>query len=132
LFLWIASLTRLIAHVDDIITRAVIIRFLGTDASDEEFNAKMAALQQELLDRTERRENYDDVATEILRLREIQAQNNMDNATRSQHKKRIKELQKFIKTQPTAVSKFEKHLQRNFLQRLSYMKTTWNLRSNQV
>lgn len=74
------------------------------DASDEELNAKMAALQQELLDITERRENYDDVATEILRLREIQAQNNMDNATRSQHKKRIKELQKFIKALPYEIT----------------------------
>ena len=77
---------------------------LQIDASDEELNAKMAALQQELLDRTERRENYDDVATEILRLREIQAQNNMDNATRSQHKKRIKELQKFIKALPYEIT----------------------------
>lgn len=102
-------LTRLKTNLDTV---------LGTDASDEELNAKMAALQQELLDRTERRENYDDVATEILRLREIQAQNNMDNATRSQHKKRIKELQKFIKTQPTAVSKFDEALAKKLLAKI--------------
>lgn len=40
-------LTRLKTNLDTV---------LGTDASDEELNAKMAALQQELLDRTERRE----------------------------------------------------------------------------
>lgn len=102
-------LTRLKTNLDTV---------LGTDASDEELNAKMAALQQELLDRTERRENYDDVATEILRLREIQAQNNMDNATRSQHKKRIKELQKFIKTQSTAVSNFDEALAKKLLAKI--------------
>jgi site-specific DNA recombinase len=102
-------LTRLKTNLDTV---------LGTDASDEELNAKMAALQQELLDRTERRENYDDVATEILHLREIQAQNNMDNATRTQHKKRIKELQKFIKTQPTAVSKFDEALAKKLLAKI--------------
>lgn len=91
---------------------------LGIDASDEELNAKMAALQQELLDRTERRENYDDVATEILRLREIQAQNNMDNATRSQHKKRIKELQKFIKSQPKQME-FDETLAKHLLSKIT-------------
>lgn len=91
---------------------------LGIDASDEELNAKMAALQQELLDRTERRENYDDVATEILRLREIQAQNNMDNATRSQHKKRIKELQKFIKAQPYEITQFDEALAKKLLAKI--------------
>lgn len=102
-------LTRLKTNLDTV---------LGTDASDEELNAKMAALQQELLDRTERRENYDDVATEILRLREIQAQNNMDNATRSQHKKRIKELQKFIKSQPYEITQFDEALAKKLLAKI--------------
>ena len=45
--------------------------------------AKMAKLQQELIDRTERRENYDDITEEILRLRELQAQTAMDDNAKS-------------------------------------------------
>ena len=42
------------------------------NSTDEKLAEKMKVLQQELLDRTERRENYDDVATEIFRIRELQ------------------------------------------------------------
>ena len=37
-------------------------------------------LQQELIDRTESRQNYDDLVEEILLLREQQEQTNMDEA----------------------------------------------------
>ena len=42
--------------------------------SAEALAERMAELQQELIDRTERRERYDDLTEEILRLRELQAQ----------------------------------------------------------
>lgn len=41
--------------------------------SVESLDAKMAELQLELIDRTSRRENYDDLSEEILRLRELRA-----------------------------------------------------------
>lgn len=85
---------------------------------ENNLDERMAELQQELLARTERRENYDDVTAEILKIRELQAQSNMDSATMSEHKKRIKELQKFIKAQPTAVSKFDEALAKKLLAKI--------------
>jgi hypothetical protein len=56
----------------------------------------MRQLQQELIDRTESGTNYDDLAEEILRLRELQEQTNMDEAAKNERKKRIRELAIFI------------------------------------
>ena len=50
--------------------------------SAEALSAKMAELQRELINRTERRENYDDITEEILRLRELQEQKGMETLRR--------------------------------------------------
>lgn len=85
---------------------------------ENNLDERMAELQQELLARTERRENYDDVTAEILKIRELQAQSNMDSATMSEHKKRIKELQKFIKAQPDTITEFDEALARKLLSQI--------------
>ena len=48
-------------------------------ASVEYLDARMEDLQRELIDRTERHENYDDLAEEILRLRQYARQLNRQN-----------------------------------------------------
>ena len=64
--------------------------------SAEALAARMNQLQQELLDRTESRQNYDDLVEEILLLREQQEQTNMDEAAKAEHRDRIQELCSFI------------------------------------
>ena len=86
---------------------------------ENNLDERMAELQQELLARTERRENYDDVTAEILKIRELQAQSNMDFATMSEHKKRIKGLQKFIKAQPDTITQFDEALARKLLSQIT-------------
>ena len=81
--------------------------------------AKMAKLQQELIDRTERRENYDDITEEILRLRELQAQTAMDDNAKSEHKKRIRELLKFIERQKSKVLVFDGSLVKKLLEKVT-------------
>ncbi len=68
--------------------------------SVEYLDARMADLQHELIDRTERHENYDDLAEEILRLRQLREQTVMDDAAKAEYQNRIKELQAFIRSQP--------------------------------
>lgn len=87
--------------------------------SAEALAAKMAALQQELINRTERRENYDDITEEILRLRELQEQKGMDDATQKEHKKRIKELQAFIRSQPSEITEFDEALVKKLLEKVT-------------
>ena len=86
--------------------------------SAEALSAKMAELQQELVNRTKRRENYDDITEEILRLREVQEQKSMDDVTQKEHTKRIKELQKFIQSQPSEITEFDEALVKKLLEKV--------------
>lgn len=87
--------------------------------SAEALSAKMAELQQELINRTKRRENYDDITEEILRLREVQEQKSMDDVTQKEHTKRIKELQKFIQSQPNEITEFDEALVKKLLEKVT-------------
>ena len=87
--------------------------------SAEALAERMAELQQELIDRTERRERYDDLTEEILRLRELQAQTAMDDTAKKEHKKRIKELHTFIQSQPSEISEFDETLVKKLLEKVT-------------
>lgn len=63
-------------------------------ASVEYLDARMEDLQRELIDRTECHENYDDLAEEILRLRQLREQTVMDDVSKVEYQSRIKELPK--------------------------------------
>ena len=76
-------------------------------------------MQQELIDRTESGTNYDDLAEEILRLRELQEQKGMDDATQKEHTKRIKELQKFIQSQPSEITEFDEALVKKLMEKVT-------------
>lgn len=85
----------------------------------ESLAERMRELQQELIDRTESGMNYDDITEEILRLRELQEQKGMDDATQKEHTKRIKELQKFIQSQPSEITEFDESLVKKLLEKVT-------------
>ena len=86
--------------------------------SVENLDARMAELQHELIDRTERHENIDELAEELLRLRELRSQTVMDDAAKNEHQKRIKELQAFIRSQQKGLE-FDETLVRHLLERVT-------------
>lgn len=55
----------------------------------------------------------------ILRLRELQVQADMDGTAKSEHKKRIKTLQRFIERQKTKVLEFDEALVRKLLEKVT-------------
>ena len=81
--------------------------------------AKMSELQQELIDRTESGTNYDDLAEEILRLRELQEQTVMDDAAKAAHRERIQELLHFINPQPSEITEFDESLVKKLLEKVT-------------
>ncbi|WP_295091329.1 hypothetical protein [Ruminococcus sp.] len=78
----------------------------------------MRELQQELIDRTESGTNYDDLSEEILRLRELQEQSNMDEVAKNERKKRIQELANYIDSQPRTITEFDEVLVKKLLERV--------------
>lgn len=85
----------------------------------EALSARMAELQQELINRAKRRENYDDVTEEILHLRELQEQKGMDDATQLEHTKRIREPQTFICSQSSEITEFDETLVKKLLEKIT-------------
>ncbi len=77
---------------------------------------EMRQLQQELIGRTESGMNYDDLAEEILHLREVQEQTVMDDAAKAAHRERIQELLHFINSQPRTITEFDEALVKKLLE----------------
>ena len=89
-------------------SRSIIVNVIRTEYGSHQ-------LQQELIDRTESRQNYDDLVEEILLLREQQEQTNMDEAAKAEHLDRIQALCNFINSQPRTITKFDGTLVRKLL-----------------
>jgi len=89
---------------------------LANPESSEALAERMRQLQQELIDRTESGMNYDDLAEEILHLREVQEQTVMDDAAKATHRQRIQELLNFINSKPRTIMEFDEVLVRKLLE----------------
>lgn len=120
---FLEALNEIVGNSDDYLTRLKENLETAINEVHPESAAalatKMAKLQQELIDRTERRENYDDITEEILRLREQQAQTAMDDNAKSEHKKRIRELLKFIERQKSKILMFDGSLVKKLLEKVT-------------
>lgn len=75
-------------------------------------------LQHELIERTENHEDYTDIADEIFRLREQREKVQVSKSSQAEYKKRIKELQFFIKSQPKQLE-FDETLARHLLSKIT-------------
>lgn len=79
---------------------------------------RLNKLQHELIDRTERHEDYSDIAEEIFALREQREKVQVSKSSQAEYKKRIKELQFFIKSQPKQME-FDETLARHLLSKIT-------------
>ena len=80
------------------------------------------ALQQELLQKANSKEAYDEIADEIFRLRELRQQTTVDTATRDEQIKRINDLQDFIAQQTAHLTEFNEALVRRWVKQI----TVWD------
>ena len=93
-----------------------------TSAQKDRIAERLLVLQQELLNRANNRETYDDVAEEIFHLRELQQQTDSDETTKAIQMERIKELQDFIGQQSNELTEFDEKLVKRWLRQI----TVWD------
>lgn len=91
----------------------------SSSTATDEIDEKLAALQQELLQKANNKESYDAVADEILRLRDLKQQSTMDTSARDEQIRRINELQDFIRHQPTHLTEFDETLVKRWLKQIT-------------
>lgn len=87
-----------------------------------EIDKRLAKLQQELINHASRKEDYNDIADEIFRLREMKQKNFIDTAVRDEQVKRINELNEFIEQQDSELTDFDESLARRWLKEI----VVWN------
>ena len=90
-----------------------------TSAQKDRIAERLLVLQQELLNRANNREAYDDVAEEIFHLRELQQQTESDETTKAIQMERIKELQDFIGQQSNELTEFDEKLVKRWLRQIT-------------
>jgi len=78
--------------------------------SPEVIDTRLRDLQKELLKKANQSADYDAIADEILRLRDMRKQSEVDSVLRDDQMKRIKDLQDFIKKQSTTITEFDEML----------------------
>lgn len=88
----------------------------GTSA--EGINAKLEELQKELLRLANSKKDYNSVADEIDRLRELKQKALTESAEREGLKKRIAEMREFLNSQVTEVVEYDEQLVRKLIERV--------------
>ena len=73
----------------------------------------------ELLRLANSKEDYDDVAEEIYRLRELKQEVMMKNAAREGLRQRIEEMTKFLKEQPCLLKEYDDLLVRRLIEKIT-------------
>lgn len=87
--------------------------------SAENIDEKLMALQQELIQKAQSKEVYDEIADEIFRLRELRQQTTVDTAVRDEQIKRINDLQDYIAQQTTHLTEFDESLVRRWIKQIT-------------
>jgi len=77
------------------------------------------ALQQELIQKAQSKEAYDEIADEIFRLRELRQKTTFDTAARDEQIKRINDLQDYIAQQTAHLTEFNESLIRRWVKQIT-------------
>ena len=97
---------------------AAVIRASQATAIDS-IDEKLMALQQELIQKANSKEDYDEIADEIFRLRELRQKTTVDTAVRDEQIKRINDLQDYISQQTTLLTEFDEALVRRWVKQIT-------------
>lgn len=97
---------------------ASVIRASQATAIDS-IDEKLMALQQKLIQKANSKEEYDEIADEIFRLRELRQKTTVYTAARDEQIKRITDLQDFIKDQPSDLTTFDEALVKRWLKQIT-------------
>ena len=97
---------------------AAVIRASQATAIDS-IDEKLMALQQELIQKANSKEDYDEIADEIFRLRELRQKTTVDTAARDEQIKRINDLQDYISQQTALLTEFDEALVRRWIKQIT-------------
>ena len=103
-------------HTDENIA---LVLALEDEGSIESINAKLEKLQKELLKRANAKKDFNDLADEIDRLRELKQNAMAENAEREGLKQRIAEMQEFLTEQRGTIQVYDEQVVRKLIEKIT-------------
>lgn len=91
----------------------------GDALSPEVIDERLRELQKELVKKANQKDDYDAIADEIFRLRDMRKQSEVDTVVRDEQMKQISNLQDFIKDQPTDITEFDEMLVKRLIAKIT-------------
>ncbi len=119
----IDAINRVLCQKNDFLHKlqaniAIVVR-QGDTLSPNGIDERLRQLQKELVEKANLKDDYDAVADEIFRLRDMRKQSETNSVVRDELMKQISDLQDFIKEQPTDITEFDKPLVRRLIARIT-------------
>lgn len=91
----------------------------GDTLSPEVIDERLRELQKELVKKANQKDDYDAIADEILRLRDMRKQAEVDSVVRDEQMRLIRDLQDFIRQQPTTITEFDETLVKRLITKIT-------------
>jgi len=88
------------------------------DNATDDIDSKLEELQKELLKQAKSKNDYDDVADEIYRLRELKQNTLVENAEREGKRQRIIEMTDFLNEQSYELEEYDEQLVRRLIEKV--------------
>ena len=119
----IEAINQVLCEKDDFLKTlqsniATVIR-QGDTLFPEVIDERLQELQKELLKKANQKDDYDAIADEILRLRDMRKQAEVNSTRMDEQLKQINSLQDFIKSQPTIVTEFDELLVKRLIAKIT-------------
>jgi hypothetical protein len=89
------------------------------DNATNDIDSKLEELQQQLLIQAKSKNDYEDVADEIYRLRELKQNALVENAEREGKRQRIAEMTDFLNEQSCELEEFDEQLVRRLIEKVT-------------
>ena len=92
---------------------------MSNQESAEAIQARIDALQQQIVEKASHNQDYEDIAQEIFRLRDQKEQVSMNDTSRAELLARINEMEEFITSQPSEITEFDENPVRKLLAKVT-------------
>jgi uncharacterized coiled-coil protein SlyX len=89
------------------------------DTATDDIDGKLEELQQQLLIQAKSKNDYEDVADEIYRLRELKQNALVENAEREGKRQRIAEMTDFLNEQSCELERYDEQLVRRLIEKVT-------------
>ena len=89
------------------------------DTATDDIDGKLEELQQQLLIQAKSKNDYEDVADEIYRLRELKQNALVENAEREGKRQRIAEMNDFLNEQSCGLEEYDEQLVRRLIEKVT-------------